>query len=33
MIQHVQEQQVAICAVFAENKDRTIRSLLPEHEE
>ena len=33
MIQRVQEQQAAICAVLAENKDRTIRSLLPEHEE
>ena len=33
MIQRVQEQQAAICAVLAENKDRTIRSLLPENEE
>ena len=33
MIQRVQEQQTAICAVLAENKDRTICSLLPENEE
>ena len=33
MIQRVQEQQAAICAVLAENRDRTIRSLLPENEE
>ena len=33
MIQRVQEQQAAICAVLAENKDRTICSILPEHEE
>jgi len=32
MIQHVQEQQSAICAVLAESKDRTIHSLLPENE-
>ena len=33
MIQRVQEQHAAICAVLAENKDRTIRSLLPQHED
>ena len=33
MIQRVQEQQAAICAVLAESRDRTIRSLLPENEE
>ena len=33
MLERVQEQQAAICAVLAENKDRSIRSLLPENEE
>ena len=33
MLEHVQEEQAAICAVLAENKDRSIRSLLPENEE
>ena len=33
MIQHIQEQQSAICAVLAESRDRTICSLLPENEE
>ena len=33
MIQRIQEQQSAICAVLTESRDRTIRSLLPENEE
>ena len=33
MLERVQEQQAAICAVLAENKDRSIRSLLLENEE
>jgi len=33
MLERVQEQQAAICAVLAENRDRSIRSLLPENEE
>ena len=33
MLERVQEQQAVICAVLAENKDRNIRSLLPENEE
>ena len=32
MLERVQEQQAAICAVLAENRDRSIRSLLPESE-
>ena len=33
MLEHVQEQQAAICTVLAENRDRGICSLLPENEE
>jgi len=33
MLECVQEQQAAICAVLAESRDRSIRSLLPENEE
>ena len=33
MLERVQEQQAAICAVLAENRDRSIRSLLSESEE
>jgi len=33
MLERVQEQQAAICAVLAENRDRKIQSLLPENEE
>jgi len=33
MLERVQEQQAAICAVLSENRDRSICSLLPENEE
>jgi len=32
MLERVEEQQAVICAVLAENRDRSIWSLLPENE-